>query len=145
MLRGRTKHTRKRRSALGSFASRNNVFDCSRRLTKNREAEEFPATRLVTVQSNPLQTRCLSLLVAACRCLSLLVAASRCLSLPLAAPDAPGPRFPPQSSDDDNDEVDNDDNEDEDNGHNDHEDEDEDEHHHHHHHLNLNLNLPIDS
>ena len=71
MLRGRTKHTQKRRSALGSFASRNNVFDCSRRLTKNREAEEFPATRLVTVQSNPLQTRCLSLLVAACRCLSL--------------------------------------------------------------------------
>ena len=108
------------------------MFDCSRRLTKNREAEEFPATRLVTVQSNPLQTRCLSLLVAA----------SRCLSLPLAAPDAPGPRFPPQSSDDDNDEVDNDDNEDEDNGHNDHEDEDEHEHHHHHH---LNLNLPIDS
>ena len=103
-----------------------------RRLTKNREAEEFPATRLVTVQSNPLQTRCLSLLVAA----------SRCLSLPLAAPDAPGPRFPPQSSNDDNDEVDNDDNEDEDNSHDDHEDEDEDEHEHHHH---LNLNLPIDS
>ena len=129
LLRGRTKHTQKRRSALGSFASRNNVFDCSRRLTKNREAEEFPATRLVTVQSNHLTD-------------TLLVAACRCLSLPLAAPDAPGPRFPPQSSDDDNDEVDNDDNEDEDNGHNDHEDEDEHEHHHHHH---LNLNLPIDS